>query len=283
MNKFTWAFFGTSNFSVMILDRMKASGLMPNLIVTTEDKPKGRKLVITPPEVKTWAIKEGVTFIQPKSLKDPVIIDEIKKYSLDFDLFLVASYGKIIPAHVLDIPKRKTINVHPSLLPKLRGASPIQTSIITEDETGVTIMRLDPGMDTGPIISQRKVEVSDWPPYEADLEKILAEESGKLLLEILPNWMDGTQQEIPQNNEEATFTKKINKEDAELDLSLSSDHNLRKIRAFHIWPGAFFFDNGKRVIVKRARVENNLLILERVVPEGKKEMDYQSYLNGKKS
>ncbi|MDQ5969333.1 MAG: Methionyl-tRNA formyltransferase [Patescibacteria group bacterium] len=280
-NNLKFAYFGTSNFSVLILDELKSKGFVPSLIVTTEDKPKGRKLIMSPSEVKIWAEKEGIDFIQPKSLKT----DEayLKLSTLNFELFIVASYGKIIPQNILDLPMYKTLNVHPSLLPKLRGASPIQSAILGETETGVTIMRLDAEMDHGPIIAQQKITIVDWPPYAENLEEISAQTGAELLANVLPGWIEGKVIEKEQNHSQATYCKKIQKSDGELNLNDSPDVNLRKIRAHHVWPGAFFMDGNKRIIVKGAHIENNELVLDRVIPEGKKEMGYKDYLNGKKS
>ena len=277
-----WAFFGTSSFSVIILDELKANGFLPELIVTVEDKPKGRKLTMTAPPVKVWAEKEGVKYIQPKSLRKPEVEKEINSYG-PFDLFITASYGKIIPQNILDIPKHKTINVHPSLLPKLRGASPIQSAILEESETGVSIIELDDEIDHGPILSQKKVNI-EWPPYAEDLEKKLGIESGQLLAEILPDIVSGKIKGVPQNHSLATFCQKIEKTDGEIDLKDNPEKNLRKIRAFHVWPGTYFFDNkGKRIIIKRAHIENGELILDRIVPEGKKEMGYVDFLKGRRN
>jgi methionyl-tRNA formyltransferase len=208
----------------------------------------------------------------------------LKKYQFDF--FIVASYGKIIPEKILDLPRYKTLNVHPSLLPKLRGASPIQSAILSENETGVTIMRLDPELDHGPIVEKRVMEkwTDDNPPYAEDLKERLGKSGGRMLAEILPKWISGEIEEKEQDHNKATFCKKIEKEDGLLDLSSSPLLNIRKIRAYHEWPTSYFFSetNGKktRVIIKRAKLENGLLKIERVVPEGRKEMDYADYTRG---
>ena len=147
-----FAFFGSSEFSVYVLEELKIHGLLPTLIITTPDKPKGRKLILTPNEVKVWAQNNNVEVIDPKSLKNnPDLILNLKSRILD--LFLVASYGKIIPKDVFHIPERKTLNIHPSLLPKYRGASPIQSQILNDDgEVGVSLMIIDEEMDHGSII-----------------------------------------------------------------------------------------------------------------------------------
>ena len=293
-----FAFFGTSEFSVIVLDELKARGYTPKLVVTVEDKPKGRKLVVTAPEVKIWAEKEGIKCIQLKTLRKPESEEMIRSFlppasaggaqagaPSGFDYFVVASYGKIIPQNILDIPRLGTLNVHPSLLPKLRGPSPIESAILFENETGMTIMRLDADMDHGPIVAQKKVEV-EWPPYADELERKLAHIGGEMVAELLPDWVEGKIKETEQDHSLATICKKIEKNDGELNLEDLPEKNLRKIRAYHIWPGAYFFENKgnkkTRIIVKKAHMEDNKLVLDRVVPEGKKEMDYKDYLRGKK-
>ena len=290
MKKF--AFFGTPLFAEIVLDELKAKGFVPSLIVTVEDKPKGRKLVLTPPEVKVWAEKESVPYLQLKTLRDAEVVEKIKSFSPDgfdpgtraehgtgWDFFVVASYGKMIPQNVLDIPKLGTLNVHPSLLPKLRGASPIESAILSESETGVTIIRLDAEMDHGPIIAQEQTAIDEWPPYFETLETTLAHHGGKLLADILSDWVDGKIEEKEQDHHSTTVCGKIKKEDGLLDLDADPELNLRKIRAYHVWPTAYFFQDGKRIIVKRAHIENSELIIDRIVPEGKNEMDYSSYKN----
>lgn len=274
--KISWAFFGTSELSVIVLDELKSKGLIPKLIITSEDKPKGRKLLLTPPEAKSWADKEGVSVLQLKSLKNTESVEKIKSFG-DFEFFLVASYGKIIPNEILDLPKHKTINIHPSLLPKLRGPSPIQSAILKETETGVSIIRLDDQVDHGPLLAQKKVEI-DWPPYEQDLENLVAKVGASMVADLLPDLLENKIQEKEQDHSKATFCEKIKKSDGEINLNDSPNLNLIKIRAYHKWPGAFFFVNNKRIIVKRAHTENNELVIDRIVPEGKKEMDYKDYI-----
>ncbi|MEQ1561196.1 MAG: methionyl-tRNA formyltransferase [Nitrospira sp.] len=279
-----WIFFGTSNFSVTVLDELKNNGYKPSLVVTVEDKPKGRKMLMTPPETKIWAEKENIKCIQLKTLRNKESIENIKSYAGNgFDLFVVASYGKIIPQEILDLPKYKTLNVHPSLLPKLRGASPLQSAILEEDKTGVSIIRLDAEEDHGPIIAQKNIDI-EWPPYEDELEKVSGVVGGKLLAEVIPDWMDGKIKEAEQDHPLATFCKKIEKTDGEINLSDDPEKNLRKIRAYCVWPTAYFFedDTKKRIVIKRAHIETGKLILDRVIPEGKKEMNYSDYLRGKK-
>ncbi len=284
-NKINFVFFGTTEFSVIVLEELLSSGLKPVLVVTVPDKPKGRSLTLTPPPVKIWAQKNNVPVIQPQSLKGEEVAKLIESYStVRYDLFIVFSYSKIIPQNILDIPAFGCLNLHPSLLPKLRGPSPIKTAILTEDETGLSIIKMDSQMDHGPVILQEKIEVSQWPPYEEELENKLADEGGKLLAKIIPQWITGEVSAIEQDHTSATFTKMIEKEDGQISLEDDPEKNLRKIRAFHIWPGAYYFeikgDSKIRVIIKKARIENDKLIIETVVPEGKKEMDYADFKRG---
>jgi methionyl-tRNA formyltransferase len=277
-----WIFFGTTEFSVIVLEELKKQGYLPALVITVEDKPKGRKLVLTPSPVKLWAEKEKIPCLQPKTLRAPEIILKIEEYSPSgFDIFIIFSYGKIIPENILNMPRYGTLNLHPSLLPRLRGASPVKSAILTENKTGVTIIKLDKEMDHGPILMQEKINMPEWPPYESDLENKLAQEGGKMLAGLLPDFLDGKIVEKEQDHALATFCGKIEKTDGLLNMEDDPETNLRKIRAFHVWPGAYFFQNEKRIIVKRAHLENNKLILDRVLPEGKREMDYKDFIRTK--
>ncbi|NQV88434.1 MAG: methionyl-tRNA formyltransferase [Parcubacteria group bacterium] len=225
-----------------------------------------------------WAEKNKIETLQPEKL-DSIFVDKLKSAKSDF--FLVASYGKIIPEIVLSIHPHKTLNIHPSLLPKLRGASPIQFAILQEKETGVTIMEIDKEMDHGPIVAQEKVGITEWPPRRDVLEKTLAISGSKLLANILPKWLSGEIKPKPQNHEEATYTKKIEKTDGLVDLSDDPYENYKKIQSFYGWPGTYFFvkKDGKeiRVIIKDAIFKDGKLEIKRVLPEGKKETDWVSF------
>lgn len=287
MNKLNWAFFGSSEFSVVVLNELKLKDLKPKLIITIEDKPRGRKMLLTEEDVKIWAKNENIPCIQLKTLKSEESSKLIFSHFPDgADVFVVTHYGKMIPDNILDFPKFKTLNIHPSLLPKLRGASPIKSAILSENETGVTIIKLDSEMDHGPVLIQKKIETTEWPPYELDLKENLAKLGASLLVEVLPKWISRELLAAEQNHSEATFCKKIEKIDGELNMNDSPILNLRKIRAFHDWPGAYFFettgDIKKRIVIKRAKIENDKLVLERIIPEGKKEMEYSDYLRGKR-
>ncbi len=265
--KINFAFFGTDNFSVVVLEKLKKAELLPALIITTPDKPQGRGLVLTPPPVKLWAQQHRIKLLQPEKL------DAVPAHQL----FVVASYGKIIPKEILEIPEKGALNLHPSLLPRYRGATPIESQILNDEkEIGVTVILMDEQVDHGAILAQRKIETKS--------RKILAEEGGKLLAETIPRWLAGEIEPKPQDETKATYTKKLTKEDGEINLAENPYQNFLKIRAFEGSIGSYFFAEkpGKkiRVGIKSALYENNTLTITRVVPEGKKEMSYEEFLCG---
>jgi len=280
-HKLNIAFFGTPEFAVTILDQLKKNNILPSLIVTAPDKPKGRKLILSAPPVKKWALENTIDIAQPTKL-DKDFVETINAHS--WDLFIVAAYGLIIPQNVLDIPHKGSLNVHPSLLPKFRGASPIESSILGgATETGVTIMLIDEKMDHGPLLSQLIIPMKG-DENASELEMTLAELGGELLAKTIPSWIHGELQEQAQIHDKATFTKKMTKEDGLIDLNDDPTMNYRKIRAYKIWPGTYFFveKNGKkiRVIIKDASIEKEELCIHKVLPEGKKEMKYEDFLKG---
>ncbi|MBP7846355.1 MAG: methionyl-tRNA formyltransferase [Candidatus Pacebacteria bacterium] len=287
MNKINYIFFGTSEFSVDVLNQLKEAGIIPSLIVTTPDSLQGRGLKLTPCAVKIWANENEIKNLQPERLSGDFSA-QLKSFknqsgeNLNWDVFVVVSYGKIIPQEILDLPKRGVLNVHPSLLPKYRGPSPIETAILNDElKTGVTIMLIDEKVDHGPIIVQEIVEFKEWENKNIVSEK-LADVGGKILAKILPPWCEGSVESIEQNHDEATFTKKIEKTDAEIKLSDSPRKNFLKIMAYTPHPGAYFFTekNGKQIRVKivSAKYKNNTLEILRVIPEGKKEIDYSLFI-----
>ena len=276
------AFFGNSWFSALTLSAMKANGLVPSLIVTTPDRPKGRKLVLTKTETKVWAEENGVPFVEQEKIRDEAFQATLQ----GFDLFIVASYGKIVPDSLLAIPKYGTLNLHPSLLPKYRGASPLQSQILADDkEVGITIMLMDREVDHGDILAQQKVEVPNWPPKTSELKVLTADVGGTLLVQTIDGWVAGTIKAVPQNHAQATFCTKFEKADGLMDIVNGDPYqNYLKIQAFDIWPGTYFMvkrgEIEQKVIVKEAKFENGTLQILRVLPEGKKEMSYKDFLNG---
>lgn len=279
-------FFGTPEFARDVLETLDASGIRPSLVVTQEDKPVGRKMLITPPEVKTWALSKDIPVIQPHTLKGEDVSSEIQKHG-PFDVALVASYGKIIPKHILDIPKKGTLNIHPSLLPRHRGASPIHSTILEGDSFGVSIILLDEEMDHGPLLGQKQIPENVLPTDSNRIhaEKVLAKEGAQLFASLLPAWLEGTLIPQEQDHSKATFCKKIQKADGEVDLATDAPLDVfRKVKAFVGWPSTFFFithhDKKTRVQIIDATLVDGKILPLRVKPEGKNEMSYEDFLRG---
>lgn len=272
-----FAFFGTDEFAASVLEQLKSHDLLPSLIITTPDKPQGRKLILTPPPVKIWAENNNLKFLQPENLKNFNL--ETENIS---DLFIVASYGKIIPKNILDLPKFGTLNVHPSLLPKYRGPTPIQTAILNGDaETGVSIMLVDEEVDHGPILLQHKLQHISGKSYVVMRDE-LAKLGADLLADVMPKWLANKIEAREQDHAQATFTKKIEKSDGEIKLNeKNSESNFRKFLAYTPWPGIYFFDQkNKRVKITDAVLENNIFVIKKVIPEGKSEMTWEDYERG---
>jgi methionyl-tRNA formyltransferase len=264
-------FIGTPEFGAIILEELIKAKLAPILVITAPDKPVGRKQTITPPPVKLIAQKYNIPIIQKLEIKEKV------------DLIIVAAYGKIISKEILDIPKFGCLNVHPSLLPKYRGASPIQTAILNGDEkTGVTIMLMDEKMDHGPILASREYPMTNdqYPKIHNDLARLGAD----LLIETIPKYINKEIKAKEQDHTKATFTKIIKKEDGQADWSKTPQEIERQIRAFSPWPSTFTFvkKDAKQIRVKVLEVEikDNKLVIKKVQPEGKNAMNYQEYLKG---
>ncbi len=273
-----FAFFGTDEFSVKVLDTLKEAGLLPALIITVPDQPKGRKMVITPPPAKIWAEANGIEFIQPVSLKNL----EEEKLKPVWDFFLVASYGKLIPQDILAIPSHGTLNIHPSLLPKYRGPSPLETAILNGDEeTGVTIMLVDALMDHGPILATEKIKLADQYNF-SQLRDKLAEMGAKLVVKILPDYLASQPARASkitpqaQDHSQATLTKKFTKEDGFIDQETPVLARYRKILALNPWPGTYLDYPGPkgkiRLIIKQAHL---------VPPERDKEGHRRYYVGGR--
>jgi len=267
--------------SIHALNTLKSRGFIPALVVTTPDKPQGRKLTITPNVVKSLALDQGIKVISPEKINDSVIAE---LQSVRADVFIVASYGKILPKRLIDLPRAKTLNIHPSLLPAYRGASPLQSAMLDDAKnTGVTVMQIDAEMDHGPVVAQKNITVPEWPAYE-EFEKMMAEEGASLLADVLPEYVAGKIVPKEQDHSKATYTKKFEKSDGLLDLQDDPYLNFRKIQAFHEWPQAYFIINhhGREVRVKvtAASFKDNKLIIERVIPEGGKEMAYGDFERG---
>jgi methionyl-tRNA formyltransferase len=277
-----FVFFGTDEFAVTVLESLREHELVPSHIVTAIDKPKGRKLVLTPPPVKVWADANNIHTLQPKTLKDDSVVADLQK--IEADLYIVASYGKIIPEAIFNLPKYKTLNIHPSLLSKLRGPSPVATAILDDiKDTGVSIMQIDAQMDHGPILAQEHYVVAEWPP-RPELEKELAKLGADMLAKVIPQWIGGTLTGTAQRDEDATYTKMIMKADALININDDPYLNFRKIQAYKDSPGAFMVvrHNNKdtRVIINDAVYADGKLNITSVTPEGKRTMSYADFMRG---
>ncbi len=299
-------FFGTSEFGAIILEKMIQAGYSPVLVVTTPDKPAGRKQILTPPPVKICAQKYNIPVNQPEKLG--LAKFNLAKPSLPHpDLFIVASYGKILPQKILNIPRFGTLNVHPSILPKYRGPSPIQNTILNgEKETGVTIMLLDEKMDHGPILTNSKLQRTNNEYTYEELHNKLAELGAELLIETIPQWVEGKIKPALQDDSKATYTKIIKKEDGRVDWKKDAGYIERQVRAFNPWPGTYATFQGKLLKILKAKVVEqtsskklgetfklqngeiavqtgkDALVLEELQLEGKKPMPSKEFLLGYK-
>jgi methionyl-tRNA formyltransferase len=274
------AFFGTPEPAVEILNWLEKAELMPGLIITNPDKPQGRNLIMTSSPVKMWAEEHDIDVFTPEKLDENAL--EILQETA-WDLFIVVAYGKIIPQSILDIPTHGSLNVHYSLLPKYRGASPIESQILADDKNpGISIMLLDAKMDHGPLFASEPVSVSPWPPTATDLRRVSNEVAGKLLVELIPKIISKSILPQEQDHALATYTKKFVKTDGEIKLTDDPYQNYLKIQAFNEWPQTYFFveRNGKtiRIIIKKAHFESGVLEILRVIPEGKQEMNYKDFM-----
>jgi methionyl-tRNA formyltransferase len=211
-------------------------------VVTQPDRPKGRELKLQPSPVKELALKANLPVLQPLKARDEAFLTELR--ALQPELIAVAAFGQILPKTLLDLPRLGCLNVHTSLLPKYRGASPIQSAILNgEIETGVTIMKMDVGLDTGDILTQRVTPICDE-DNAATLHDRLAQLGAELLVETIPGYAAGQIQSRPQQHDLATHVAKIKKEDGRIDWSQPARSIWNRIRAFTPWPGAFTFIPG---------------------------------------
>jgi methionyl-tRNA formyltransferase len=219
-------------------------------VVTQPDKPKGRDLRLQPSPVKELALRHTLPLLQPDRARNEDFVQQIRE--LAPDLVVVAAYGQILPQTILDVPRFGCLNVHTSLLPKYRGASPIQTALLNGDaQTGVTIMKMDAGMDTGPIIAMEATPIR--PEDNAStLHDRLAELGAKLLVRTIPDYVSGGLRPCPQPTEGASLARKISKDDGRVEWSLPSTTLHNRLRAFTPWPGLFTFlsEEGKRTLIK---------------------------------
>jgi len=269
-------FIGTPEFGAIILEKIVASSYTPVAVVAAPDKPVGRKQIVTPPPVKLLAERYDIPVIQPERIGNWKL--EIENWKPE--LIVVAAYGQILPKDILDIPKYGCLNVHPSLLPKYRGATPIQTAILNgEKETGVSIILMDERIDTGPILSQNKTLLGRNETAE-QLNNRLAVLGSELLIDTIPDWIEGKIKLRPQDEKLATYTKTLVREDSQIDWRKKPEELDRQIRAFNPWPGTYTIYKKRKIKILKARLEKNKLIIERVQLEGKKPTAFEDFKRG---
>ena len=243
-------FMGTPRFAVPPLRHLVIEGYPVVAVYTRPDRPAGRGRSPLPPPVKVAALEAGLPVFQPAGLKEPAVIDQIADLKPDF--IVVAAYGQILPPAVLEIPRLGCINIHPSLLPRYRGASPVPAAILAGDDfTGVSIMLMDVGLDTGPLLAQAQLSLSPADTAGSLTEK-LSRLAARLLPEILTRRARGEIIPRPQDDAKATFTRPIAKEEGELDWSRPALDISRRVRAFRPWPGAYTRWRGKRLEIMAA-------------------------------
>lgn len=269
-------FIGTPEFGAIILEKLIKSGHKPFLVITETDKPAGRKQTITLSAVKILAEKYNIPVAQPKKIAD--FVSDIK--NLKPDLGIIAAYGQILPKEILAIPQYGFLNVHPSLLPRYRGPSPIQYTILNGDEkTGVTIIRISEKMDAGPILAQKEIEISQKETF-ASLHDKLAKLGAELLIEALSKLSVGKLPPMPQDEIKATYTKILKKDDGKIDWQKPDKEIDRQVRALNPWPGTFTIYNGKRLKILKADELGGKLTILQVQLEGKKPTSFEDFFRG---
>jgi methionyl-tRNA formyltransferase len=291
-------FMGSPDFSLPTLRALSAAYDVVG-VVTQPDRASGRGRELKAPPVKTLALELGIPVMQPEKLRQPEAMEQLRKWNPD--LIVVAAFGQILRREVLELPRYGCINVHASLLPRWRGAAPINAAILHGDEeTGVTIMVMDVGLDTGPMLSKRSIRLTRDETAGSAFER-LSRLGADLLVETLPDYLSGKLTPMPQPEEGVTYAPMMKKEEGRLDFTQDAESLERRVRAFNPWPGAFMDFDGTLLKIHRARVEvglapvgqrlvvqdqpavgagGGLLILEEVQPAGKKTMSGRAFLAG---
>ncbi len=291
-------FMGTPDFAVPCLKALIDDGNEIVGVFSQPDKPKGRKLTLTPPPVKAAAIENGLQVYQPTTLKDGKALEILKE--LKPEMIVVAAYGKILPKEIIDFPKYGCINVHASLLPEYRGASPIQTAIIDgRTKTGVTAMYMDVGLDTGDMLMKTEVEIGADETAD-ELHDRLSEAGASLIVRVVHSAAEGTLVRETQDDTKSSYAKMLTKDMSVIDFRESAQNVHNRIRGLNSWPGATAQLNGKKVKLHRTVVsEKNgepgqvlslspLLVacgkgsieITEIQPEGKRKMTAQEFVNG---
>src|SRR5579864_5317445 len=294
-------FCGTPQFAVPTLEKLVESGFKVQLILTQPDRPKGRGLKLVPSPIKQSAEKLGLSIYQPEKIKQNEEL-RAKLEAIAPDAIIVVGYGRIIPPWMLQLPKHGNINLHASLLPKYRGAAPIQWAIANgEKSTGVTTMRIDEGLDTGDILLQQELGIAENDTSETVASK-LAEIGADLMVETLRGLRSGTITARPQDHAHATLAPILKKEDGRIDFRQNAQEIYNRLRGFQPWPGAFTTFRGKTLNITVARPaseqvpqaqllakgaqlfvgcgQNTSLEILELQPEGKKRMPAQDFIHG---
>lgn len=267
-----YIFFGTPDVAEETLKRLVDSGLRPLAVVTNPDAPKGRGRVMTPSLVRQYAESLAIPVYTPETL-DQSFNKEIE--SLGADLAIVVAYGKILPEELINSFPRGVLNVHYSLLPRWRGASPVESALLWGDEvTGVTIQKMVKALDAGDVVASRMEKIKE-DDTTATLRPRLIALGSDLLIETLPKYLNGEITPLVQDESLVTRAPKFRKGDGEIALEGDDLENWRKYRAFAVSPGTFFFRDGKRFKITKARYADGIFHIERVIPEGGKETDYR--------
>lgn len=268
-------FWGTPDITMPYLEKLERAGYNITAVVTLPDRPVGRKQILTAPSPKIWAQERNIPVLQPEKL-DQNFAEEIKK--INPDISIVVAYGKIIPESIINTPYLGTLNVHYSLLPRWRGATPVESAILHGDEkTGVSIQQMVFRLDAGDIFAEKEIKLQG-DEFREDLRSNLSEIGSDLLIESLPGILDKTLSPKPQDESLVTRAKILSKEDGLITLDENPEILWQKWRAYFPWPGLFFFDeHGKRIKITHARFENGKFVIEKVIPEGKKETIWEQY------
>ena len=292
-------FMGSPDFALPVLQNLARNYQVVG-VVTQPDRPAGRGRILTPPPVKELAISLNIPVIQPNRLKEPEAFAQLQAWQPD--LIVVAAFGQILRKNVLDLPPLGCVNVHASLLPRWRGAAPVQAAIIAGDAaTGITIMKMDAGIDIGPILAQHAVPILAEDTGET-LGQRLAEVGGELLMMTLPGYLSGEIKPCNQDNNLATYAAMLKKEDGELDFNLPAEILERKVRAFYPWPGTYMQWGNETLKILSAHVVNDKdafphnrgvsaakpavgtssgwLVFDDVQPAGKRVMPGEVFLHG---
>jgi methionyl-tRNA formyltransferase len=292
-------FMGTPDFAVPALKHL-AQSYQVNTVITQPDRRAGRGRKLTPSPVKSAAIELGLEVFQPEDVNQHHSLAHISKISPD--LIIVSAFGQILKPDLLKIPRKGCLNIHASLLPRWRGAAPINAALLAGDsETGVTIMKMGPGLDTGPILAQRVIPIQQNDTAGTLFER-LASAGAELILDTIPKYMNGSINPIEQDDSQATYASMLSRQDGSLDFSQTADYIARQVRAFHPWPGTYMSWNGNRLLIHQAQALNvtspgeevltihegwpavgtarGLIKLIKIQPAGKKIMSGKAFLNG---